>query len=83
MHDRDNERKLNPEWRKGVTLYAPAILWQGHKNVCETWMFLTATKNKGTYKDKIYTSPQLFGKFFNFRIYIKIFIYAVKKTSKF
>ena len=28
-----NERKLNPEWRKGVpvTLYAPAILWRRHK----------------------------------------------------
>ena len=43
MYDLDNEQKLNPEWRndridgrtewrKGVTLYAPAILWQGIKN---------------------------------------------------
>ena len=39
MYDLDNERKLNPErrndgrteGRKGVTLYAPAILWRGHK----------------------------------------------------
>ena len=44
MYDLDNERKLNrkdgmtegrndgmTEWRKGVTLYAPAILWRGHK----------------------------------------------------
>ena len=34
MYDLDNERKLNPEWRKGVTLYAPAILWRGHKKMC-------------------------------------------------
>ena len=42
MNDVDYERKLNPEGRKdgmtegrkGVTLYAPAILWWGHnKNV--------------------------------------------------
>ena len=32
MHIRGNERKLNPEWRKGVTLYAPAISWQGQKS---------------------------------------------------
>ena len=39
MHDRDNELKLNSEllnderreWRKGVTLYAPFILWRGIK----------------------------------------------------
>ena len=42
MYDRDYERKLNPEgrnegrteWWKGVTLYAPAILWPGHKKMC-------------------------------------------------
>ena len=40
MSDRENERKLNPkgqndgmmEGRKGVSLYASAILWRGHKN---------------------------------------------------
>ena len=32
MYDLDNERKLNPEGRNGVTLYAPAILWRGIKN---------------------------------------------------
>ena len=32
MYDRENERKLNLEGRKGVTLYAPAISWRGHKN---------------------------------------------------
>ena len=31
-----------------------------------------------TYNDKAYTSPQLFGQFFNFRIFIKYFIYEVK-----
>ena len=31
MHDLDNERKLNPEGRKGETLYAPAILRWGIK----------------------------------------------------
>ena len=37
-----------------------------------------------TYNDKLYTSPQLFGQFFNFRILIQLFIYEVKKkTSKF
>ena len=36
-----------------------------------------------TFNDKAYTSPQLFGQFFNFRIIIKFFIYEVKKTSKF
>ena len=36
-----------------------------------------------TYNDKAYTSPQLFGQFSNFRIFIKFFIYEVKKTSKF
>ena len=37
-YNRENERKLNPEsrndgraeWRKGVTLYAPAILWRDY-----------------------------------------------------
>ena len=36
-----------------------------------------------TYNDKAYTSPYLFGQFFNFRIFIKFFIHEVKKTSKF
>ena len=36
-----------------------------------------------TYNDKAYTSPHLFGQFFNFRIFIKFFIHEVKKTSKF
>ena len=36
-----------------------------------------------TYSDKAYTSPHLFGQFFNFRIFIKFFIHEVKKTSKF
>ena len=44
MYDLDNERKLNPEgrndgrteWRKGVALYAPAILWRGH-NKNQIW----------------------------------------------
>ena len=36
-----------------------------------------------TYNDKAYTSPQLFDQFFNFRIFIKFFIYEVKKPSKF
>ena len=31
MYDRENERKLNPEGQKCVTLYAPAISWRGHK----------------------------------------------------
>ena len=38
MHDRENERKLNPEGmnrmtegQKWVTLYASAISWRGHK----------------------------------------------------
>ena len=36
-----------------------------------------------TNNDKAYTSPQLFGQFFNFRIFIQFFIYEVKKPSKF
>ena len=36
-----------------------------------------------TYNDKAYTSPHLFGQFFNFRTFIKFFIHEVKKTSKF
>ena len=36
-----------------------------------------------TYNDKAYTSPHLFGQFFNFRIFIKSFIHEVKKTSEF
>ena len=36
-----------------------------------------------TYNDKAYTTPQLFGQFFNFRIFIQFFIYEVKKPSKF
>ena len=31
MFDRENEWKLNPEGQKGVTQYAPAISWRGHK----------------------------------------------------
>ena len=38
---------------------------------------------KRTYNDKAYTSPQLFGQIYNFRIFIKFFIHEVKKTSKF
>ena len=34
-----------------------------------------------TFNDKAYTSPQLFGQFFNFRIFIKFFIYEVNKPS--
>ena len=41
------------------------------------------TKPERTYNDKTYTSPHLFSQFFNFRIFIKFFIYEVKKTSKF
>ena len=37
--------------------------------------------NERTYNDKVYTSPHLFGQFFNFRIFIKFFIHEVKKTS--
>ena len=32
-----------------------------------------------TYNDKAYTSPQLFGQVFNFRIFIQFFIYEVKQ----
>ena len=35
-----------------------------------------------TYNDKSYTSPHLFGQFFNFRIFIKYFIHEVKKNIK-
>ena len=33
MYEKENEWKLNPEGRKGVTLYAPAISLRGHKNI--------------------------------------------------
>ena len=36
-----------------------------------------------TFNDKAYTSPHLFGQFFNFCIFIKFFLYEVKKPSKF
>ena len=36
-----------------------------------------------TYNDKAYTSPQLFGQFFNFRIFIQFFIYELKKQLHF
>ena len=49
-----------------------------HKNIGQT--FHMGVRN---YNDKAYTSPQLFGQFFNFRIFIKLFIYDVKKPSKF
>ena len=38
---------------------------------------------KRTFNDKAYTYPHLFGQFFNFRIFIKFFIYQVNKISKF
>ena len=44
-----------------------------------SWTF----RPRMTYNDKAYTSPQLFGQFSNFRIFIKIFIHEVKKASKF
>ena len=50
-----------------------------YKNI--TRYILTSARR--TYKDKAYTSPHLFGQFFNFRIFIKFFIHEVKKTSKF
>ena len=36
-----------------------------------------------SYNNEAYTSPQLFGQFFNFRIFINFFIYEVKKPLKF
>ena len=39
MYNWENEQKLNLEWRKGVTLCAPAILWRGHKK-CLTHLAL-------------------------------------------
>ena len=41
------------------------------------------SKTERTYNDKAYTSPHLFGQFFNFRIFVQYFIHEVKKTSKF
>ena len=43
----------------------------------------TMNARERTYNDKAYTSPHLFGQFFNFRILIKFFIHEVMKTSKF
>ena len=40
MYDRENERKLNPEGRKGITLYAPAISWRGHKKTLCTYVYV-------------------------------------------
>ena len=45
--------------------------------------YFDGTTLERTYNDKAYTSPHLFGQFFNFRISIKFFIHEVKKTSKF
>ena len=52
MYDRDNERKLNPEWwndGKGVTLYAPAILMQGIKKINEQNRKIKVGKDKQTW----------------------------------
>ena len=48
MYDLDNERKLNPEGRNGVKLYAPAILWRGHKKVMTIESFIKHAITKST-----------------------------------
>ena len=50
--------------------------WSLHNNL--KMMYIVRTFN-----DKAYTSPHLLRYFFNFRIFIKFFIYEVKKPSKF
>ena len=47
------------------------------------YLYVFSCTFQRTYNDKAYTSPHLFGQFFNFRIFIKFFIHEVKKTSKF
>ena len=63
MYDLDNERKLNPVWRKdgmtegrkGVTLYALAILWRGHLNFNHGfYLVMFATRQASLSSDNSY-----------------------------
>ena len=61
-----------------IVVFIEQIIWYNAQNY-DTLLRV----NIRTYNDKAYTSPHLFGQFFNFRIFIKFFIHEVKKTSKF